>query len=311
MADDVVTGVAGLDSRQQRGVPVILDGGMGTELEARGVPMNRDAWSAVANLEHAHVVEQAHVDFLTAGADVVIANTFPAGLFALEAAGLGDSFEEVNRRAVHAALQAREQAAHDRPVAVAGSISPMAAGADIHVAERSRQELLAAYRRQAAVLADAGADLIITEMIQSVQWHGPAVEAAVETDLPVWLGVSAGPVAEDGSVPPLNFAEESLDTLVGSLVELPVRAVAVMHTDIDDVDGALDVVQRRWSGPLAVYPHHGEYHPPSWTFYDLPPQELVRRARSWIDRGATMVGGCCGIRPRHIQQLHDALRGSV
>lgn len=309
MSDDAITGVDELDARLRRGDPVILDGGMGTELEARGVPMNRDAWSAVANLEHADTVEQAHVDFLTAGADVVIANTFPSGLFALEAAGLGESFEDVNRRAVHAALRARERAAPDRPVAVAGSISPMSAGADIHVAERSRQELLAAYRRQATVLADAGADFIVTEMIQSVQWHGPAVEAAVETDLPVWLGVSAGPISEGGSVPPLNFAEESLDQLVASLVELPVRAVAVMHTDIDDVDGALDVVQRRWSGPLAAYPHHGEYHPPSWTFYDLAPQELVRRAQIWTDRGVAALGGCCGIRPRHIQQLHDALRG--
>lgn len=73
MASRAVTGVASLDRRLAGGEVLLLDGGMGTELEARGVPMDQDAWSAVANLDHADTVEQAHVEFLDAGADILIA----------------------------------------------------------------------------------------------------------------------------------------------------------------------------------------------------------------------------------------------
>lgn len=307
MSQRAVTGVPDLDRRLEGGAVLVLDGGMGSELEARGVPMNHDAWSAVANLEHQDTVEQAHGDYLAAGADVVIANTFGAGLFALEAAGLGARFEEANRRGVEAARRARDRAAAGRPVAVAGSISPLSVGARIGMDERPRTALLAAYRRQASVLADAGADLIVTEMIQSADWHGPAVEAAVETGLPVWLGVSAGPLAPDGRVPTIDFPDLALDDVVRRLVQLPVSVVAVMHTDVAAVDDALDVVWRSWAGPTAVYPHRGEYVPPSWTFHDLDPEELCRRARGWVDRGVALVGGCCGIRPRHIARLHAAV----
>lgn len=299
------TGIGPLDRRLERGDVLVLDGGMGTELEARGVPMDHHAWSAVANLEHQEIVEQAHVDFLAAGADIVIANTFPAGFFALDAAGLGERFEEVNRRGVEAAIRARDRAAPDRPVAVAASISPLSVGARIAVADRSREELLTAYRRQARVLAEAGADLIIAEMIQSAEWHGPAVQAAAETALPAWLGVSAGPMGRDGQVPTLEYPHESLEQVVSGLVELPVSAVAVMHTDVEAVDDALDVVRRSWDGTLAAYPHRGEYVPPSWTFQEIAPEELAHRARGWIARGAQIVGGCCGIRPAHIRRLAE------
>lgn len=305
MSSRAVTGVAPLDRRLANGDVLLLDGGMGTELEARGVPMDHDAWSAVANLEHEDTVEQAHVDFLHAGADILIANTFPAGLFALDAAGLGERFEEVNRRGVEAAVRARNRAASDRPVAVAGSISPLSAGARVAVADRPRDELLAAYRRQADVLAAAGADLIITEMIQSADWHRPAVQAAAETGLPTWLGVSAGPMESDGRVPTLRSSQESLAEVVSGLLEFRVSAVAVMHTDIDAVDDALDVVRRAWDGVIAVYPHHGEYRPPSWRFEELNAEGLGHRARGWIDQGAQIVGGCCGVRPDHVRALSE------
>lgn len=304
-----VTGVAQLDAGFERGETVLLDGGMGTELEARGVPMDSDAWSAVANLEHQGTVEAAHADFLAAGADVVIANTFACGRFALEAAGIGERFIEANRRGVEAALRARERAGRDRPVAVAGSMSPLAAGSRIRLGERSSDELLAAYRQQAATLADAGVDLIVTEMIQSGRWHGLAVRAAVETGLPTWLGVSAGRTELDGRVPAIGFPDIPLEEVVGDLAQLPLSAVSVMHTDVDDVGPAVEVVRRHWEGPVAVYPHRGTYEPPNWTFHDIDPDDLAACARGWMRQGASIIGGCCGIRPHHIQRLHDALRG--
>lgn len=306
MTDASVTGVGPLDARLRQGQVVWLDGGMGTELEARGLAMDRQAWSAVANLEHPDVVEQAHVDFIEAGADLVIANTFAAGYFALEAAGEGHRFEEANRQAVQAAVRARDRSGRDRPVAVAGSIAPVHGGAMVGLGDRPVDEVRSAYRRQAAVLAEAGADLLVTEMIQSAEWHGPAVEAALDSGLPVWLGVSAART-EHGGLVTVDFADIEFADVVGALAALPVAAIAVMHTDIDTVDSALDVVQDRWGGPVAAYPHHGAYRPPSWEFHELDSEDLARRARGWVDRGVRLVGGCCGVRPDHLRRLRADL----
>jgi S-methylmethionine-dependent homocysteine/selenocysteine methylase len=114
-----------LNERLAAGEVVILDGGMGSELEARGVPMSGSVWSGIAALEHQDTVRRVHEDFIAAGADVIITNTFSSNRLALEPAGLGDAVAEVNRRAAAAALQAREGA--DHPVVVAGSLSPHSA----------------------------------------------------------------------------------------------------------------------------------------------------------------------------------------
>ena len=80
---------------------------MGTEIQARGVPMDGEAWSAIANITHADIVRAIHEDYIRAGAEVVIANTFPAGAGALAAAGIEERLVEINQVAVVLAQEAR------------------------------------------------------------------------------------------------------------------------------------------------------------------------------------------------------------
>ena len=105
------------------GKSVIIDGPMGTELEARGVPMNETAWSGAALLSHPDVVRAIHVEYIAAGAEVIITNTFAAGRQALDSAGLGDEFTRINKRAVEAAKSARDESENPH-VAIAGSMCP-------------------------------------------------------------------------------------------------------------------------------------------------------------------------------------------
>ena len=119
VAEDVLGRIAG-------GELVIIDGGMGSQLQAEGVPMDELAWSARANLDQPGVVQHVHEEYIRAGAEVIIANTYASGRAALEPAGLGSRVAEANRSAVRAALRAREAAATG-PVAVAGSMSSFSA----------------------------------------------------------------------------------------------------------------------------------------------------------------------------------------
>jgi methionine synthase I (cobalamin-dependent) len=298
-----VAAAADLARRLARGEVVVLDGGMGTELQAHGVPMDDDAWCGVANLAHADAVQAAHEAFIAAGAEVVIANTFAAGRLALGPAGLGDRVVEANRRAVEAARRAIDRAATG-PVAVAGSMSSLLAGGSTagSAADPDPAVLLEAYREQATALAGAGVDLIALEMLQSPR-HRPAVQAAAETGLPVWLGVSAGH-ADGGPMPNWSGDGDFEDALV-ALLELPVELVAVMHTNVEDVDAALEVVRAHWTGPLGTYPHSGVFHPPVWEFGSLTPDALAEASRRWMAGGVGAVGGCCGTGPEHIRRLRD------
>jgi S-methylmethionine-dependent homocysteine/selenocysteine methylase len=289
----------------------ILDGGMGTELQARGVPMDADAWSALANLDAWDQVRAAHEDFIRAGADVVIANTYVASRWPLERAGRGDRVTEANRRAVEAAQAARAVAADGRHVEIAGSMSSTAArviGTGATVGPQG-EELLAHYREQASALVEAGVDLIALEMISAPTYGVHAVEAAIETGLPVWLGVSPAAPVEGGRLPPNARPPYDLEEVLVTLLRPGITAVTVMHTELSLVLPGLEVVRRVWDGPVGAYPHHGSFTAPYWVFSDLTPSAFADEAERWVAAGAELVGGCCGIRPDHIRAVRDRLAG--
>lgn len=293
-----------LRARLDAGEVVLLDGGTGTEIEGRGVPMDHAAWSALANLTHPEVVRSVHEDYIRAGAQVVIANTFASGPGALAAAGVEDRFAAINEAAVRLAQEANAGVGEGR-VAVAGSLSSMAFRGlrDDRIAEPER--IIAAYRSQAEVLAAAGVDLLILEMMASPLHAVPALQAAQETGLPVWVGVSSAGAGADGR--PVTVEGFDLGELVDTLLATPgeVGALLVMHTDLRDTEAALDVLSSRFSGPLGAYPHSGDWNPPSWTFSDISPEAFASQVGGWAERGARILGGCCGIRPAHIAALRQ------
>ena len=281
----------------------MIDGATGTELEARGVPMDEAAWSGVANLEFPDVVRDVHEDYIRAGAAVVIANTFATGRSRLEQAGLADRVEEANRRAVSAALEARDRAGRPE-VVVAGSLSrAVAFGIDGAPQPGGRARLLELNREQADILTAAGAELLALEMIGGADHGEPALEAARATGLPIWLGLSAHRSA-GGELVGLDEAGTAFADVVRELSAPDLAAVLVMHTDVDDVDDALEAVFRGWDGVVGVYPHVGDWTPPNWQFDEtFTTDAFVAHARRWVDRGVQILGGCCGLGPAYIRAL--------
>lgn len=293
-----------LERRLAGGDVLILDGATGTELEKRGTTMDDAAWCAAALVTHPEVVREVHEDYIRAGADVIITNTFPAARHVLEPAGLGGRFRELNVRAVELAREARENAAKDE-VWVAGSISTFSARHDNSLAPTG-QVARANYREQAEVLAEAGVDLIALEMMRDIEQATYAVEAAVSTGLPVWIGFSCKRNG-DGTV----VLWDGEHTLEEALEEIPVSDVAlvsVMHTLVEDAASALREVMGRWNGPVGAYPHSGKFIMPNWQFTDMiSPEDFAEKALGWLDLGARVVGGCCGIGPEHIKALGERL----
>src|SRR5918995_183966 len=103
--------MSALQQRLDGGEVVILDGATGTELERRGAPMDDAAWDATALATYPNMVREVHEDYIRAGADVIITNTFATARHVLESAGMGGQFRQLNIRAVTLAKEARENAA--------------------------------------------------------------------------------------------------------------------------------------------------------------------------------------------------------
>jgi len=287
----------------------IIDGGVGTELMRRGSSMDPCCWSSAVHWKNPEVLISIHRDYLQAGATVLSTNTFMASRHLLEKSGIGN-FEEVNRAAVNLALEARDRFAKS-DVLIAGCMStfpPMNQTNDLLRGEQIDKN----YCEQALLLADAGVDVLLAEMLVDSETAVSLLSACCNTGLPVWAGMSA--MKDDNSEklmtfrPPGELADlphETFDSLLGSLSKLPIDILGVMHTPLEVMDAALSRMATVWSGPRLAYAKIGMATQHAWKFdHSIPPAEYANQVMQWIqDYQVKVVGGCCGTRPEHIEAL--------
>lgn len=310
-----------ISERLKESRPILLDGATGTELERRGVSMNSVAWSGLAVATDPDIVREVHLDYIRAGAEVIITNTFATGRSMLRLAGEEARTAELNRQAARLALRAREEAGEaksgDRDgswrstpdsVWVAGSISPTSGGLG-DAGERTLPQLQADSAEQAELLAESGVDFLVLEMMRDIEYSCVSLEAALATGLPVWVGFSCKR-EEDGKLylTPTVREEIPLAEGVGAVMAEGGSLAAVMHSDVDVTGAALDEIGTVWEGPTGAYPESGYFVKPNWQFVDIiPPEEFADQALAWIGQGARLVGGCCGIGPSHIRALAERM----
>jgi len=299
-----------LRERLARGETVILDGGIGTEILRRDV-----TWADHQVLDRPTVVRAIHGDYVAAGADVISTNTFQLTRRALynhfrdEAhrkhigpADLDDRAERLLRAAAKLAIEARDAAANDRPVAVAGAITTLEWCFRPDLAPTPEQAR-AEYVETIGTLAEAGCDLVLIETVNSVSEARVALEAAHEVGLPCWLAFAP---TETGKL----FTGETLAQAEAALEPLGVDAILLNCAPPDDCRAGLAALAKARSGPKGLYPHVGRFDPPEWLFTDeYPPNRYAEEARTWQSLGATVIGGCCGTTPDTIAALAKALNG--
>ena len=295
-----------IQKKLDSGEAIILDGGTGTDIQRRGVPMSGETWCADANLTHPDTVQAVHEDYIAAGADIIIANTFATSALLFNNLSRDDDLLEIDRVAVEIAKDA--VTATKKQVAVAGSIStmrPMVTGSDRNNLDLFWPEAEARrlFQRKADNMAKTGVDLIMMELMRDCDYALWATEAAMATGLPVWVGVSAER-SDDGALVGFGRPEFLFEDVVKTLAATNPSVISVMHTSANDTADAIEVVRRHWNGPLGTYPESGYFKSPDWVFVDvISPEDLVQHSRAWKTEGVTLFGGCCGIGPDHIAAL--------
>lgn len=221
-----------LIARARAGESILIDGATGSEVLRRGAPRLANGWSGGSVSTHPELVRQVHLDYLEIGAELLASNTFATGRNILEDGGVADQFEAVNRRAVELAVEARGEAGADG-VLVAGGISNWS-----FVDSRPSPEAL--HRNtveQAAIMRDAGADLISLEMMVDIERMTTTLDAVSEVGLPIWVGFSVGPeeghpLSELRDPVPLRYGDLVTDAIgVAAGYDL-VDAMFLMHSDV-------------------------------------------------------------------------------
>lgn len=296
-----------LKQRLDAGEVVILDGATGTELQRRGAPMDPAAWCGPATLHNDKLLSEIHADYIAAGAEVITANTFASSRLMLSPAGYGNQVEEINRRAVEAALRARDKAPGGAQVVVAGSLShmvPVAEGTAVVDPENlpDDADIAAAFDELARILAANGCELIILEMMYHPGRIQLALDAALATGLPVWFGLSARRGRDDRVVSFHQFEDLPLDQVTGLIPKQGVDAAGVMHSGAELIADSLRSVHQHFDGALMAYPDSGYFEMPDWRFVDvITPRRFEVFCRDWIKSGVQILGGCCGLTVEHVR----------
>ena len=293
------------DRLLSNGRPIVIDGGLATQLETQGCDINNALWSASIITGDPQEIVDAHRAYLDAGAQIIISA----------------SYQTIDRDliegAVSLAVQARDEYVNDNPVAnaplVAGSIGPYGAflsdgseyTGDYDV---SQAELLEFHKARVAQLDAGVADILACETIPSYDEASALRELLAVVSTPAWISFSCrdGACINDGT---------TIEAAVGLFREHPsVRAIGVNCSGPQHIASLIRKIKATLPDmPILVYPNSGEVFnadDKTWSG-TATASDWVPAAQEWLTAGATIVGGCCRTGPEHIHAVRQTIRGSV
>ncbi|TVP75321.1 MAG: methionine synthase, partial [Nitriliruptor sp.] len=314
-----------LDGLRER--VVVLDGGMGTSLQAAGLTPDDfggdhlDGCNEILVRTRPDVIERVHRDFLDVGVDAVQTDTFGGAPWVLDEYGLGEDTEELNRLAAEVARRAADAyASPGDPRFVVGSIGPGTRAPTLSLGKDPADTrdfidvgvMEEGYRRQVRGLLDGGSDVILVETCFDLLQVKAAVAAANDV------------FVERGQRAPLMVqftVEKDINTLL--LGTEPPAAIAALDPLAIDVLGMncatgpadmrehVRTLARQSRLPVSVVPNAGIPHlEDGRTVYPLDPAGLAEAQHEFVSElGVSIVGGCCGTTPAHLAAVVEAVRG--
>ena len=281
---------------------VLFDGAIGTELARRGVSTALPLWSAAALEFHPDTVLQIHRDYVDAGAQIIIANSFRTTTFTYTEAGMeASSARGKARKMTHRAVDLARQAVRGKPAWVAGSMAPVA---DCYTPGDypGREMAVRIYGELAGDLADAGVDLLLLETQITLAEIEVALEAASPTGLPVMASFLA-----DRGMRLLGGAP--LAEAIALAESAGAEGVLVNCVTLDTADALAPQLRRLTGLPFGIYANAGVSFPEKGGSIDQTHSDkrFAQSVARWIDSGVSMVGGCCGTTPDTIAAVREAL----
>lgn len=282
----------------------LLDGGLGQEIQKRSSGEAHALWSVKVMMEAPEIVLAVHRDYLEAGAGVLCINTYTATPSRLARNGAPPEwFEEAQALALSIADQARRESGRT-DVQLNGCLPPLVASYKTDFS-MDYEASLATFRQIVAAQKD-GVDIFLAETIGIIEEARAAIDAAKGAGKPVYIGFT---VADDGSNR-LRSGEPLADA-VAMAVDHGAAGVLVNCSFPEAVSAAMPVLATsglRYGGYANGFTSIDALAPGGnvdalSARQDLGPEAYADFAFSWIDAGATIIGGCCEVGPDHIRLL--------
>lgn len=281
---------------------LVIDGAMGTELFARGLPAG-DAPERM-NLDMAEAVQAVHCAYVDAGSDIILTNSFGGTRYRLALHHLEDRVVEINEAAARNARAAGD--AVDRRVLVAGSMGPTGE-LIVPLGSLEPADAQAAFAEQAEGLTMGGADLLWIETMSSLEEIGAAIAGAREaSDLPVAVTLS------------FDTAGRTMMGVTGTLAaerltELGAAAIgANCGNNLAETEAALAEIRAATHLPVISKANAGipEWHGAELS-YSGSPDVMGAHAHRVRTAGIQIIGGCCGNSPAHVAAIRGVLDGTI
>ncbi|MBI2719632.1 MAG: betaine--homocysteine S-methyltransferase [Rhizobiales bacterium] len=281
---------------------LLADGATGTNyfqmgLESGDAP---EMW----NFEHPERVRELHREFIAAGADIVLTNSFGGNRHRLKLHNAQDRVRELNMAAAKNAR--READSAGRPVYVGGSMGPTGEIFE-PVGTLSHDEGVAAFAEQAAALKEGGVDVLWIETMSSEEELRAAVEGASKAGLPIVTTMSF----DTNGRTMMGITPKAFGALTASLATQPVAIGANCGVGASElVATVLGITEAR---PDAAVVAKGNCGIPQYVdghiHYTGTPDLMADYARIALDAGARIIGGCCGTSPEHLVAMRQSLEG--
>ncbi|KAB1203323.1 Homocysteine S-methyltransferase 2 [Morella rubra] len=317
---------------RQVGGAAVVDGGLATELERHGADLNDPLWSAKCLLTSPHLIRQVHLDYLEAGADIIITASYQATIQGFLSKGFSrEEGETLLRRSVEIACEARDnyyqrcaecssretgdgRILKQRPILVAASVGSYGA----YLADGSEysgdygdsitlETLKDFHQRRVQVLAESGADLIAFETIPNkleAQAYAEILEEE-EIKIPAWFSFNS----KDG----VNVVSGDSILNCASIAESckKVVAVGINCTPPRFIRGLILSIKKVSTKPIIIYPNSGESYDPEQKEWvqntGVSDEDFVSYVDRWCELGASLVGGCCRTTPNTIKAIYRTL----
>jgi len=283
---------------------LILDGATGTELARRGQNVSLPLWSARALLEAPELVEQIHGDYLEAGARAIVTATFRTHRRSLEKEGLGDRAGELTRLAVELAQSARRRVRPD--ALILGSVAPLE---DCYRPDLSPSEAQcrAEHAEMMHNLLDAGVDGLIIETMNTRHEAQAAAEAARHLAPGKWMISFCTKVGGPPGV--LLHGAPLLDVI--PVVE-EAWAVGINCVDAEAIAPEVELLRSLLPEQVRIAAYGNCGHADEKGNWQqgtaVDPARYAECARTWVEAGVSIVGGCCGTTPETIAAVVGALK---
>ncbi|MEC9476922.1 MAG: homocysteine S-methyltransferase family protein [Planctomycetota bacterium] len=275
-----------------------IDGATGSELERRGVDLSLPLWSSRALLDAPEILADVHRDYLEAGAQAITTATFRTHRRSLHKAGLADRCRELTQQSVEIARSVRDQC--DPDALVLGSVAPLE---DCYRPDLAPDEetCLQEHSELMEHLMAAGVDLILIETMNQLAESRAAIEAARRVAPGQWMISFC--TRSDGP-PGVLLSGEPLAPFLSELADA--QAVGINCVAAFAIADQVKVLQKELPGtPLLAYGNIGHADEMgNWHSSDaVDPDRYAEYSSSWIEAGATILGGCCGTTPEHIRAV--------